>query len=107
MFRSSVPLAPYLGVWVVAHTVVLAKNAIWWGGTSFGPRYLSEASLPLTLLIGMALSEHVEKRGFRLGLLVAGCLSIAIQFVGAFFGPCEWADDPIFADSSQSRSGLA
>ncbi len=103
LWTGKPPVARYLALWVVLHSVVLAKNVLWWGGTSFGPRYFAEASLPLTLLIGLAMPAGAEQRSLRLGLLITGCLSVAVQSVGAFFAPCGWAEHPVFADSQPER----
>jgi len=69
---------------VVAHWIVMGKWGEWPGGTSFGPRLLTDA-LPLLLLF---LPEGLERLP-RLGTLAAA-VSVAVQLVGAFSYDGRW-----------------
>ena len=75
--------------------------ARWWGGTSYGPRYLTDVACILALLLAYAIPVRPAGR-IAFGVLLAA--SIAIQFVGANgeeFG--RWSALPVSIDVQPSR----
>lgn len=61
-----------------------AKYFNWWGGWSFGYRYLLDAAPVLTLLMVPALVRFAGRRWLRPALVVGTTASIGVQLVGAF-----------------------
>jgi len=101
--RERLALAPWLALWVAASLVLLAKNRLWWGGTAFGPRYLSETTPALTLLIAAAWPWLAARRWALRAFGCAVALSISVQALGAFFAPCGWSTEPVWADRHPER----
>jgi hypothetical protein len=96
-------LALALSIWIIFSTALLAKNSLWWGGTAFGSRYLSEALLPLTILIAIAWPRLFKMKVVLACFICLGVISILIQSIGAFYYPCGWAKDPVSADHQPHR----
>ena len=63
------PTAAVAGLGVVAATLLSASYYVWWGGWSYGPRFLSEIEPAILLLLGFARRGMSE--GLRRGFLVA------------------------------------
>ncbi len=101
--RPASTLQRYLLLWVLLMSMVLAKNVLWWGGATFGPRYFSETCVALTLLVGGAW-PYLKRFGFMKLLFIAcGVLSIFIHGIGAFFAPCGWETTPVSNDLQPER----
>ncbi len=94
-------LLPFLALWVVLHSVMLAKNSLWWGGTAFGPRYFLELSAAFVLLIALSYRQLPTLARGGLALLIG--LSVLLHTFGAFYAPCGWAETPDFADFHPER----
>jgi hypothetical protein len=77
-------LATTLGLAVLAHLLLVGRWAEWHGGTSWGPRLMTDA-LPLLFLF---LPEGLEVAR-PLGLLL-GAVSIGVQALGAFSYDYRW-----------------
>jgi hypothetical protein len=101
--RSDFPLFPYLIIWIVGISALLAKNTLWWGGTAYGPRYFSEALLPLSLIIAASWPLFRQYRLLAVGFLLLGGISVLIHLSGAFLAPCGWADEPVWSDMKPER----
>jgi hypothetical protein len=99
--KEHLRLKPYLCIWVILISIALAKNILWWGGTAYGPRYFTEASLALVMLIGSVYRVMPKPLVYIFSGSIL--LSIAIQAVGAFYAPCGWAESPKLADFSPER----
>ena len=99
----SFPLGRYLALWVAVLIVALAKNRLWWGGASFGPRYLCEALPALTLAVVWAWPRIASHTAPRLAFAACVALGFAVQAVGAFTTPCGWHEKPVLVDQDTSR----
>ena len=101
--RPNIPLERYLAVWVLVMTVVLAKNTLWWGGSSFGPRYFSETCVALIILTG-GLWHWLTRYRFLYGMFaISAIASVTVNGIGAFAAPCGWADAPNYVDQHPER----
>ena len=84
-----------LGTWLAAAFVTIAvysKRTTWWGGWSYGPRYLCEIIPILAIFFALASLELHERYG-RKGSGLAWVLvvvSIAVQFAGVFGHDSAW-----------------
>jgi hypothetical protein len=102
-FRPQYALQRYCVLWFVAMCIILAKNTLWWGGATFGPRYFSEACVALALLTGGAWS-YLRQHRILLGVFFcSGAISIFIHGVGALLAPCGWELEPISTDLKPER----
>jgi len=75
--------------------VLYACYGVWWGGHTYGPRYLLDVLPLLAPLAAVALSRPRTFPG--LGPLMAGALawSVLVAATGAFFYPHDqWNTDP-------------
>ncbi len=84
------PLGRYLCAWLAIMLLILSKNVHWWGGGTYGPRYLSELLVPLTLLLAHLWPRIECRRSLMVTLGALLALSVSTQIVGAFFSPCGW-----------------
>jgi hypothetical protein len=86
--RKEIPISPYLCLWVIAHLLLISKNHFWDGGGTYGPRYLSELMIPLSIILALSWPFVLRRREriAILGVLVAA--SVGVQFLGAFVFPC-------------------
>ena len=97
------PLGRYIALWMLLVLIPLAKNALWWGGTSYGGRYLTEASVGLSLVLAWAWPWLAVRR-LALGLACASiATSIAIHGLGAFVAQCGWHEQPTIVDFDPAR----
>jgi hypothetical protein len=87
-----------------AQIVLYACYSVWWGGYTYGPRYLIDI---LPLLTPLAAAGTAVLRKTRIGLaLAAGALawSIALAATGAFCYPAEaWNTSPSNIDLDHQR----
>jgi hypothetical protein len=102
-FARSFPLGRYLALSFAFLLILVAKLTLWWGGSSFGPRYLAEALPALTLVLAW-LWPWISARRWRLSLFTATlAYSVAVQSIGVFFTPCEWHHTPVYVDHHPER----
>ena len=94
-------LSLFLYLWIAATSLILAKDILWWGGTSFGPRYFLEMSVAMVFLIGLAYPQLPKILKYCLNSLII--LSILIHTLGTFYAPCGWAETPSLADFHPQR----
>jgi hypothetical protein len=101
--RQQAILPRYLLLWIALMCVILAKNTIWWGGATFGPRYFAEVCIALTVLAGISWQWLQNSRLWH-GLIVAGGIAaIVFNGIGALFAPCGWEVEPTLTDVDPSR----
>lgn len=103
MIKPESPLQRYLVLWIVLMCIVLAKNTLWWGGSTFGPRYFSETCVALLLLLTTAWRFLQAHRLAMMLFAASAGLSIAIHGIGAFFAPCGWEKQPAITDLKPER----
>ena len=103
LIRPQHQLQRYLALWVILISIVLAKNTLWWGGSSFGPRYFSETCVALTILTGGLWPSITRHKLFFTTFIAASLISVLINGIGAFFAPCGWADEPTLVDRDPGR----
>ncbi|MCR4374274.1 MAG: hypothetical protein NUW22_05440, partial [Acidobacteria bacterium] len=69
--------------------------SMWWGGHTFGPRYLVDALIPLAPAAAMGVGWVAARRWRRMAALVALALSILVAGTGAYCFPHDrWNTDP-------------
>lgn len=102
-FEKGAWLPRCLLVWVAGTLYFLGKNRLWWGGTSYGPRYLTELALPIVVALAMAWRRTARYPGARLfGGALAG-VGVAVQALGAFTWECGWHTTPAWLDYHLER----
>jgi type IV secretory pathway VirB3-like protein len=96
-------LARCLLLWMAGTLYFLGKNRLWWGGTSYGPRYLTELSLPVIVTLAMVWQRAGSHRAARLAGVVLAGAGVAIQALGAFTWECGWHTRPAWLDYRLER----
>jgi len=96
-------LARFLMGWVIVTFCFYAKNQIWWGGTSYGPRYMTELALPLVLGLGMVFDRIAAHRTLADAVMALATVSIAVQALGAVTWECGWHIAPYWLDYRPDR----
>jgi hypothetical protein len=59
--------------------------------------------LPLTILIAIAWPRLFKMKVLLATFIGLGITSIFIQSIGAFYYPCGWANNPVYADLEPER----
>ena len=91
----------------IVNVAMLAKYSSWWGGCCFGPRFLTDATPVLAVLLGLALAWAWPRRRLILACFgVAIVLSVLIQALGAFRYPSTFDTEPDFIDHPEQRHRL-
>ena len=92
-----------LGLFVVAHVLLVSKYYHWWGGVCFGPRLLTEIQ-PMLLLLAIPLLRDAKARNVTLSFYVLFVWSTSVQVVGAWVYPVgAWNYSPINVDRAPER----
>jgi hypothetical protein len=74
--------------------VLYSKYAAWWGGRTYGPRYMTD-TLPFLLLPAAAgLERWLDRRAFWVALVTLLLWSSYVQALGAFRYPCRGSGAP-------------
>jgi hypothetical protein len=108
VWREPVPalreLRPWLCAIVALHMVLVATHTDWWGGFSYGPRYLSDI-LPYLMLLWSPVLLWMRGNPTRRALvIVAAAVSVFIQFRGATsFQAHQWNAIPVSVNDDRSR----
>ena len=95
-------------IWCLAAAVVefalYACYTVWWGGHTYGPRYVLDALPPLIPIAAAGASALARSRPGRVLAVVALCWSVLIAATGAFSYPAErWNTDPAEVDTHHER----
>jgi hypothetical protein len=102
-FRRPTPLVWAILLWLLASTILFAKNRLWWGGTSYGPRYFTELMPGLIVALGMGW-RWIERSRLLVSATVAlGWFGVFVQVVGALTWPCGWHSSPTWVDFDLDR----
>lgn len=101
------PLLPYLAAGFAGSLLLLGKYSIWWGGHTFGPRYLVDFLPLLAIFLLPAWRRQEGSRPWRVVVLALFAISIAVQLVGAFYYPSprdvDWNTAPRDVDVARER----
>jgi len=88
----------------VTQLIVYSSFSVWWGGHTYGPRYVLDLLVPFSPAIALGL---VRTTGTGWGRIVAGMLlawSILVAGRGAFVYPNEaWNTNPAEVDREHHR----
>jgi hypothetical protein len=96
------PLAWTVGAAAVQFSFYSAYT-VWWGGHTYGPRYLIDV-LPLVVPIGAAAAAAIVHPLARALCWIALAFSVALAATGAFSYPAErWNTDPTDVDRDHAR----
>jgi hypothetical protein len=89
---------------MAAQLALFASYSVWWGGHTYGPRYLVDV-LPLAVpLAALALSAPRLPRVRTIAATLAVAWSIAVAATGAFCYPHDaWNTDPTEIDRDHAR----
>lgn len=97
----------WAAVGFAASVVLLSRAQIWWGGHSFGPRYVSDFLPLLALALVPAWKRQATSRPLRLLVLSLATWSVLVQAAGAFYHPSprdlDWNTSPEDVDVAPHR----
>jgi len=87
LFRSRLMWLAIL--WLFFHLVMIAKHPMWWGGHSFGPRYLTDvfpACILMTILVWSHASKTLIRRPRKVFMTIFLCFSLISMFINTYQG---------------------
>lgn len=106
------PLFLLASAWAALQVAVVARQADWWGGWSYGPRLLSD-SLPAWFLLvvlsaswlGERLRTPLHRRLVAAAALAAVIFSVGVHTVQGLFNPATvaWNDRPNVYDAPREK----
>lgn len=107
LVRPRAPLLRYLCLGTLGLLVLVAKINVWWGGHSFGYRYLIGAVPTFTVLLAVAWCHwpRAGRAGWwcRAALWPLALIGLYVQFLGAAYFPCGWNATPVDVDHAPER----
>jgi hypothetical protein len=80
----------YLSLGAFSQLVLFANYPAWWGGVGYGPRYLTESYVPLTLLLAPAIAALAHRRAARRAFAALVAASAVFFGIGVFGNPFDW-----------------
>jgi hypothetical protein len=79
----------------VAQFASYACYSMWWGGHTYGPRYLVDLLIPLTPAATIGVTWAMRRRWGQLLAALALAVSVVVAATGAFYYPNDrWNNDP-------------
>jgi len=88
----------------MAQFVCYACYSMWWGGHTYGPRYLVDALVPLTPAATAGMSWVAARRWRQVAASAAFGWSVVVAATGAFCYPHDrWNTDPLDVDRHHER----
>ena len=95
---------PWCSAAIVAQYFLYGSYSVWWGGHTYGPRYMLDL-LPLTVPLAATTMERLNRRSvWTWGSVLALAWSIAVAATGAFFYPHDrWNTEPSEIDLDRAR----
>jgi hypothetical protein len=89
---------------MIPYGLLLAKYTVWWGGHCFGPRYWTDVTPLLAILLASGLDwSYARCRALAPAFMLAIGVSIGIQAIGAFCYPSDWNATPTNVDLHHER----
>jgi hypothetical protein len=92
-----------LVAWVLLTLLLYGKNRLWWGGTAYGARYLTELVIPLVAFLGIAWDSLTQRRILQVFTIAAGAFGVFVQVIGASVWECGWHVSPAWIDFAPER----
>jgi hypothetical protein len=107
LFSPTDSLLRYLIIGALAQIGMVSKLSFWWGGHSFGYRYLMETVPTFTLLLAVTFCTWPRARRWRmlrhLTFWPLLAVSVYFQFLGAVYFPSGWNASPVNVDRAPER----
>lgn len=94
----------YLALTIIALILIYAKWPMWWGGHSFGYRFLFELSPALIIFLANCWERVIIKRWYLKATIICFLLfSFYVNFLGAFYFPSGFNKFPGDIDQHKER----
>jgi hypothetical protein len=88
----------------IVQFVCYACYSMWWGGHTYGPRYLVDALVPLTPAAAVGMTWVAARPWRQVAAAAALCWSVIVAATGAFCYPHDrWNTDPADVDRHHER----
>ena len=95
---------PWLAIAAVAQLILYSTYSVWWGGHTYGPRYLCDILLVVLPLAAAGYDRVVRSRVGATLVAVFAAWSVLLAATGAFCYPAEaWNTDPVDVDRAHER----
>jgi hypothetical protein len=95
---------PYLAAGTLGYLLLYASFGGWWGGHTYGPRFLIDV-LPGCVLCAVPTVERcVQRRAGRAVLVALVAWSVGVQAVGAYCDFDTWNHVPVSIDTQSQRA---
>jgi len=94
---------PWCAVAAMLQFVLYASYVVWWGGHTYGPRYMLDV-LPLLIPLAIVAMKRIQGRALPLLATASLVWSVGVAGLGAFVYPHErWNTDPADVDRNHER----
>ena len=100
--RTFPPVLKYMSLGVVGQVFLYGKYSVWWGGWSYGPRFLTDI-VPFLCLMLVPILPLLRQWMIRSAFIVACLFSIAVQIIGVFCYNYGWDIIPVNVDFRPQR----
>ena len=99
------PVYAIAALFVICDLILIASWKSWWGGWSYGPRILTEATAMLVVLAVPAAEKFRAQRWARVSFVILTAYSVAVQTLGAVaYRPIGgWNSYPVSVDKRPDR----
>jgi hypothetical protein len=105
--RSRIPArsaARWVVTGLVPYLLVLSCYRVWWAGHTFGPRYWTDATPALAIVLAAGLSWCGSRaRPLRAAFALLVVWSVGVQLLGVTIYPSGWNLDPTNVDRDHAR----
>jgi hypothetical protein len=106
LWRRSIEARLTIVLPTLLYVIGWSAYRVWWGGHSYGPRYIADLVVPLAVMGAATLFDDPVSvsRWSRTAAAVALAWGITVQAVGAFCYPGgQWNDTPVDVDHQHAR----
>jgi len=94
----------YLAISVFALVLVYSKFVAWWGGWTFGYRFLIELLPMLIIFLALSWEKFIKKNKYLKAIFILFLfISLYIHFLGAYYYPCGFDYSPNNIDYNVGR----
>jgi len=90
--KSGILLLRYLSIGAVANILLYSKFFCWWGGYTYGPRLLADAT-PILCLFLIETKTLFSKSFFKMAFLILAAFSITAHAIGSYADHMRWNAD--------------
>lgn len=95
---------PYLAAGTIAYLLLYSSYVGWWGGHTYGPRFLIDVFPALVLCAVPTVERLARRRSGRAALVACAAWGVGVQAVGAYCDVDAWNHVPVSIDKQSERA---